>query len=94
MIRKFRRIFRSPATATTIKNETIHQTSSSDLTPDNTAHNKQGSSSLINRLYKGRKKKHNYFMYIHIFLAFYLIEIIHQGEFAFYVCRIHSFFSF
>lgn len=60
MIRKFRRIFRSPSTATTIKNETTHQTSNSD----DASHNKQGASSISNRLYTGRKKNHNLFIYI------------------------------
>jgi len=92
MMRKFRRIFRSPSTSTTIKNETNHQMSSSDSTPDDMLHKKQGSSSVTNRLYTGRKKNHN--SYICFFLVFGLIEIIHQGEFVFSLCFWDSFFSF
>ena len=102
MIRKFRRIFRSPSTSTTIKNETNHQTSSLDSTSDDTLHNKQGSSSVTNRLYTGSKPKEKkiiislyviVYMYTYIFLVLDLIEIIHQGEFVFFcVYRIHSSF--
>jgi hypothetical protein len=56
MIRKFRRIFRSPSTSTAIKTEPNHQTNSSDSTPDDISQNKHGSSSITNRLYTGRKK--------------------------------------
>jgi hypothetical protein len=66
MMRKFRRIFRSPSTATTIKNETNHQMSSSDSTPDDMSHKKQGSSSVTNRLYTGRKKTT---ILIHVFFS-------------------------
>jgi hypothetical protein len=63
MMRKFRRIFRSPttATATTTKNEPIQPTSSSDSTSDNMLHNKQRSSSATNHLYTGTEKKPQFF---------------------------------
>lgn len=98
MIRKFRRIFRSPPTPTTIKNETNpHPTSS---TSDPMSPNKPGSSSVTNHLYSGkqerererrrsrqRKKYHNSFIHLCIFFSrvFDLIEIIHQGEFVFFM---------
>lgn len=88
MIRKFRRIFRSPSTSTTIKTELNHQTSSLDSTPDDTSNNKQGSSNVTNRLYTGNEKKKPFsFLFIffsHINICTYVsIEIIYDGKFVF-----------
>jgi hypothetical protein len=67
MIRRFRRIFRSPAT----KNEPIHPTSNnSDSTPDNVPQNKQRSSSATNHLYTGREKKTTILLYICVFFLY------------------------
>jgi hypothetical protein len=95
MIRKFRRIFRSPSnTSPTIKSETIHKTSSSDSTPDDASYVKQGSSTLPHT----GKQKILFFLSVYIYL--YTIPFLHLSllrlyikvKLFFYVCEILFFF--
>ncbi|CAF3334521.1 unnamed protein product [Rotaria socialis] len=56
MIRKFRKIFRTPSSVTANKNENSHKATTADSNPCDTSHVKQGSSAVSNHVHKESPK--------------------------------------
>ncbi|CAM4781529.1 unnamed protein product [Rotaria magnacalcarata] len=78
MIRKFRKIFRTPSSVTANKNENSHKATTADSNPCDILHVKQGSSAVSNHVHKVPLRlyiKVNVFLYVGGFFLYFFLKL-------------------